>query len=131
MTGKYIQRGESIDFVNNTGATILPGEVVAYGSRFYVAGCQMKDGELGTLHTFGVFKFPCAEAGTFAPGDAVSYTAGDDGVKLIPMPEEGEAIVSEGAETIASDIATTLFGICVEAAEKTVAVGEYISVMLA
>lgn len=130
MTGKYIQRGESIDFVNNTGTTILPGEVVAYGSRFYVAGCKMKDGELGTLHTFGVFKFPCAEAGTFAPGDAVSYAADDDGVKLIQKPEEGGATVSEGVETIASDTETTVFGICVEAVEKTVAVGEYISVML-
>lgn len=107
MTGKYTQRGESIDFVNNTGATILPGEVVAYGDKFYVSGCLMKDGELGTLHTFGVFKFPCAEAGTFAPGDGVAYTAGDAGIK-----------------------AGTGLGICVEAAEKTVEVGDFISVML-
>lgn len=108
MIGIYTQRGETIDFINNTENTILPGEIVEYGKRYYIAGCKIEKGELGTLHTIGVFQMPCEEAGTVSPGDEIYY--GDSGVK-----------VGQGTGKV---------GICVEAMEKTVAAGDYILVML-
>ena len=38
MKAEYVQRGEILDYTNQTGKTIEAGEVVVFGNRIAVAG---------------------------------------------------------------------------------------------
>lgn len=75
MKAVYVNRGEAIDFVNDSGADIAAGEVVSLGIRIGVAGGNIPNGEPGALHVTGVFELPKA-AEELALGAAVYY-AGD------------------------------------------------------
>lgn len=55
---KYWQQGESLDYANSTGATIEANTIVEFGSRIGIVGCDIPDGEVGSLHVKGVFALP-------------------------------------------------------------------------
>lgn len=58
MKAEYVQRGEILDYTNQTGKTIEAGEVVVFGNRIAVAGTTILEGEIGTLHMTGVYRVP-------------------------------------------------------------------------
>lgn len=76
----YIQKGDRIDYKNETEAVIKSGDVVALGTnRIAVADCQIEVGAVGTLALTGVWEFPAdtsaaIEFGALAYWDATSKT---------------------------------------------------------
>lgn len=82
MKARYIQRGESIDFVPT--ADIAAGDIVKLGKLVGVAKLDIKTGELGALACVGVYEIPNGGL-TIAVGDIVSVD-----------PATGKA-VAEGA----------------------------------
>lgn len=80
---KYIQRGESLDYKNATGAVITAGTPIKFGARVGVAGCDIAPNELGSIHVDGVFEFP-TEA-TIAEGAEVFF----DGTKILAATASG------------------------------------------
>lgn len=57
----YWQRGEAIDYTNETEDMIEAGAVISFGNRIGVAGTDIAPGETGSLHVEGVFEFPKGE----------------------------------------------------------------------
>lgn len=74
MAQNYIQPGKSIDYTNDTGADIASGDVVELASHIGVAGADIPDGEIGTVHLDGVFELPKA-AEAIAAGVDVYWDA--------------------------------------------------------
>jgi predicted RecA/RadA family phage recombinase len=72
MLGTYIQRGETIDYVNAGAALIPAGTVVSLTTRIGIAGCDIAVGATGSLHLGGVFEGAKA-AVAIAQGEAVFY----------------------------------------------------------
>lgn len=55
----YLNRGETLDYKNETGAVIEYGTVLAVGTtRIGIAAADIPAGELGAVHVEGVFKMP-------------------------------------------------------------------------
>lgn len=54
---KYVQPGNTIDFVNSGEAAIKSGDVVAVGNHVGIAGSDIAIGEVGALAMEGVFEF--------------------------------------------------------------------------
>ncbi|MBO5145017.1 MAG: DUF2190 family protein [Lachnospiraceae bacterium] len=57
MKAAYWQKGEALDYVNNTKKKIENGEVVILGNRIGIAGDDMQPGSAGVMHVTGVFSF--------------------------------------------------------------------------
>lgn len=76
MDTNYVQRGESLDYVNSGAAQIDAGDIVVIGTKIGVAGCDIPVGAKGSLHVEGVFEFP-EKSGESAinMGAAVYYDA--------------------------------------------------------
>ncbi|MCD7862861.1 MAG: DUF2190 family protein [Lachnospiraceae bacterium] len=55
-TAAYWQRGESLDYVNETDDVIEAGTVIDLSTRIGVAGCDIEAGATGSLHVIGVFE---------------------------------------------------------------------------
>lgn len=60
----YWQRGESLDYLNETTAVIEANTVIALSGRIGVAGTSINPGEKGSLHVTGVYEI--AKTGTEA-----------------------------------------------------------------
>lgn len=60
----YWQRGESLDYANNTDAVIEANTIIALSGRIGVAGTSINPGEKGSLHVTGVYEI--AKTGTNA-----------------------------------------------------------------
>lgn len=97
---EYWQRGETIDFVNNTGAAIEANEIVVIGSRIGVAGTDIAIGELGSLHVFSVFEMPKKAGDAITQGQAVYYA---DGAITVTA---GAVTAGYAVEAAAADAAT-------------------------
>ncbi|WP_026486690.1 DUF2190 family protein [Caldanaerobius polysaccharolyticus] len=78
--GIYIQKGEVIDFTNNTGADIAYGDVVPIGSRIGIAAETIANGATGSLNVTGVYELPADNTVAFNIGDEVYWD--DTGDKL-------------------------------------------------
>jgi predicted RecA/RadA family phage recombinase len=74
MKAEYVQRGEILDYTNQTGKTIEAGEVVVFGNRIAVAGTTILEGEIGTLHMTGVYRVPKKASEAIEAGADVYYT---------------------------------------------------------
>lgn len=68
----YWQRGESLDYVNETGEMIEAGEVIAFGERVGVASTDIAPGEKGAIAVEGVFEVPKGDDAIGA-GDEVCF----------------------------------------------------------
>lgn len=69
----YWQRGESLDYVNATDATIAANTIVSLGTRIGVVGTDILPGEKGSLHVTGVYEIPKSGAGAITMGAAVYF----------------------------------------------------------
>lgn len=52
----YWQRGESLDYVNNTAEIIEANTIIPIEGRIGVAGTSINPGEKGSLHVTGVYE---------------------------------------------------------------------------
>lgn len=52
----YWQRGESLDYKNETTAVIEANTIIALNGRIGVAGTAIEPGETGSLHVTGVYE---------------------------------------------------------------------------
>lgn len=76
----YLQRGESLDYLNSTDKAIEAGTIIPLVSRIGVAGATIEPGELGSIHVIGVFEVPKSSKaeitmGTLVYLDATGVTA--------------------------------------------------------
>ncbi|MCD8364770.1 MAG: DUF2190 family protein, partial [Clostridiales bacterium] len=96
----YWQRGESIDYPNETEEIIEAGTILKLGDIVGIAGEEIAAGETGSAHIEGVFKVAkAAEAFTigqdvYLVSDEASGTEGegDDDVRL------GRAVAAAAAD---------------------------------
>lgn len=102
MKAVYTQRGETIDFVNNTGATIAANDVVTLTSRIGVAATEIPVGALGSVHVTGVFALPAETATAFTvgqtvylSGETVVATPGDVAAGFVVEPKTANAAVAK------------------------------------
>jgi len=69
----YLQRGESLDYLNSTSEAIAAGTVIPLVSRIGVAGTTIEPGELGSVHVIGVFEIPKNDTTEILMGTPVYY----------------------------------------------------------
>lgn len=102
MKTTYWQRGEALDYVNNTDKKIEHGDVVKLGKRIGVAGDDILPGASGAVHVTGVFAFKRADAADIAMGEEVYLTdagitaQGEDETAIragyVAAPSEGDNV---------------------------------------
>ena len=103
----FWQRGEALDYMNNTESVIEANAVIVFGSRIAVAGCDIAPGELGSIHVEGVFEFPkdsaAIEAGAtvFWKDDAATASAGSS-------PSDANLKIGYAVQAATSDETTVL-----------------------
>jgi len=73
---KYVQRGETIDFINNTSADIVAGEVVDLSSRIGIAATAIPVGTKGAINVMGVYDLPALATEALTIGQPVYYKDG-------------------------------------------------------
>lgn len=71
----YWQRGESLDYVNETEEMIEAGEVVAFGERVGVAATDIAPGEKGAIDVEGVYEVPKGDDAIEAGSEVYFRTA--------------------------------------------------------
>ena len=69
----YWQRGESLDYKNETEAIIEANTIIALSGRVGIAGTSINPGELGSLHVTGVFEMPKTGTSAIAMGASVYF----------------------------------------------------------
>lgn len=90
---RYVQRGESLDYSNNTGEVIKEGTVIPLVTRIGVAGTDIQPGETGSVHVCGVFEIDKTGNTDIPMGTAVFY----DGIGIT---DKEETTAVEGEETM-------------------------------
>lgn len=90
----YWQRGETIDFRNETSVAIEENTVVVIGKRIGITGMRIEPGEMGDLHVTGVFEF------IKKSGEAIPV-----GSELLFDPAEGHITITETAGTVTAGFA--------------------------
>ena len=69
----YWQRGETLDYVNETNAVIEANTVIALSGRIGVAGTSINPGEKGSLHVTGVYEIAKTDNAEIAMGATVYF----------------------------------------------------------
>ena len=98
----YIQKGDRIDYKNDTEAVIKSGDVMGT-NRIAVADCQIEVGAVGALALTGVWEFPADTSAAIEFG-AIAYW--DDSSKTMKAAKSASEIPA---------------GICVKKKENTTA----------
>lgn len=80
--GYFIQRGEVLDYRNDTSDVITYGDVIVLGARVGVAESDIAVGQLGVVSVSGVYQLPATAADSIAMGAAVYWDA-DSGTVTI------------------------------------------------
>lgn len=76
MTRKYVQPGDTIDYVNGTGSAIASGAVVPFGHTIGIALVDIANGATGAVKISGVFKeVPKVSAAVFVQGEKLIWDA--------------------------------------------------------
>ena len=98
MKARYIQRGESIDFVPT--ADVAAGDILKLGKLIGIAKLDIKTGELGSLALVGVYEIPKVGLAEFAQGALVAYdfengfaTTAETSPESVPI---GHAVAAAG-----------------------------------
>jgi hypothetical protein len=79
MATRYLNKGETINYINNSSNTIKSGSIVKLGtSRIGIAGADISPNELGNIHVTGVFEMDKKASEAISLGSTVYYT--DDGI---------------------------------------------------
>ena len=69
----YIQKGETIDFLNPGPFSIAYDSVVNLATRIGIAGETIAVGAFGSVHITGVFELPAINNAAFAVGDTLYW----------------------------------------------------------
>ena len=95
----YWQRGDTLDYKNDTDTKIEANTIISFGSHIGVAGTDIFPGELGSLHVTGIFEMPktdttVIEMGTdiYFDGAGITATKGDS---TIPAGYAAQAAAAE------------------------------------
>lgn len=100
----YWQRGEAIDYKNETGAAIPANTLLIVGSVLGVAGTDIPVGEVGSLHVEGVFEIPKKASTAVTAGAKITYTDADGA-----SPASGSnPVYGYAVEAAAAEAATVL-----------------------
>ena len=75
MKARYVQRGESIDYIPE--ADVAAGDIIKVGNLVGVAKLDIKAGELGALALTGVYEVAKGTGVAFAAGMEVGWNASD------------------------------------------------------
>lgn len=70
----FVQCGDVLDYVNNTGAALANDAVVDLGTRIGVTGATIGIGETGPLSVTGVHKLPAVAAEAWPMGAALYWS---------------------------------------------------------
>ena len=103
MTASVVDSGGVIDWINDTSADVVEGQVVSLGTRAAVALTDIADGATGAVATQGIFR-------TAKDGSAITVNAPVDW-------DFSELELSASAHAAAGDIADA--GVCVKVAADT------------
>lgn len=76
---EWFQKGEVLDYVNNTGSDLETNAIVSLTNRIGVVGNKIPAGKIGALHVEGVFIMPKA-TGAIELGANVYYNVADDNI---------------------------------------------------
>ncbi|MFA5057998.1 MAG: DUF2190 family protein [Opitutaceae bacterium] len=68
----YVREGGSFPWTNATGSTVTSGSLINLTDRVGVAGADIANGAVGTVHTKGVFKL-AKDTTVFAAGADVDW----------------------------------------------------------
>lgn len=101
-TATYWQKGESLDYLNETGAAIPTGTVLKLGTHIGVAGTDIPPEGMGSVHMVGVFKIEKKSGTTLAVGDPVKF----DDATGIDKDTDGTATVGYAVEAAEAEEST-------------------------
>lgn len=73
MKAAYWQRGEALDYKNNTAEVMEANTVIDLKTRICVAGTDIEPGNVGSVHVMGVFEIPKAEGEEIKMGTNVYF----------------------------------------------------------
>lgn len=94
----YWQRGETLDFANDTGKKIENGTIIIAGTIVGVAGDEIANGSVGPLEVTGVFSMPkTAKTEVITIGDRVYF----DGTGITKSTDNGETGANKAEYTLA------------------------------
>ena len=96
MKARYVQRGESIDFI--PASDVAAGDIVKVGSLVGVAKLDIKAGELGALALCGVYEI------------ATNGTAIEAGAVVSVDPGTGKACAADASGAVKSGHAVAAAG---------------------
>ncbi|MCM1412528.1 MAG: DUF2190 family protein [Lachnospiraceae bacterium] len=99
----YWQRGESLDYVNNTTAVIEANTIIPIEGRIGVAGTSINPGEKGSLHVVGVYEIAKTSTSEIKMGAAVYFDGNG-----ITDTASGNTPAGYAAQTAAADDAAIL-----------------------
>lgn len=101
----YLQRGEALDYTNNTDELIPEGVAIVIGSRIGVTGCPIPPGKTGSLHVCGVFEFEKTDAAEVEMGQIVYFDGTGITASSTSSEETGTSEDTEGTvdDTEAAD----------------------------
>lgn len=99
---EFWQRGETLDYRNETDEAIEANTVVSFGSHIGVAGTDIMPGELGSLHVTGVFEMPKTAAGAVEMGTEVYF----DGKGATDSKSDSAPLAGYAARAAAASDAT-------------------------
>lgn len=102
---EYSHRGEALDYTNTSDAKIEAGEVIVFGDRIGIAGCDIEIGATGSMHVIGVFEFPLAASTAVTAGAAVYWDATNS---VITTTSTDNTIAGYAVKAAASGDATVL-----------------------
>lgn len=111
VQAKYVQAGETLDYVNAGEETIPEGTIVTLEGRVGVTGCPIPPGGAGSLHMGGVFEIANTSTAAVGMGQALYFDGegmttadgnGKTGAEKTVYPAAGYAAApaEAGAETI-------------------------------
>jgi len=78
MATNHKQEGKIIDYINDTGADIVSGAVIAVGNLIGVALVDIADTETGSVQIDEVFTVPKATAAVIKQGESVTWIAANN-----------------------------------------------------
>lgn len=98
-TAEFWQRGEALDYQNETSATIKAGTIVVFGTQLGVAGTDIEPHTTGSVHVGGVWEIKKTASGEIAMGAKVYF----DGTGITTTASSNTEAGYAAAKAAASD----------------------------
>lgn len=91
----YYQRGEALDYTNNSGDKITVGTVIKIGTRIGIVGDDIPPKTTGVIHVSGVFEFKKTGTNEIKMGTTVYFDGNG-----ITETEGSNAVAGYAAEDV-------------------------------